>query len=188
MIFTPTQLDGLWLVEMERRVDERGYFARAWCAREFAEHDLEARLAQVSLSFNPRRGTLRGMHYQRPPHAEAKLVRCVRGAIWDVAIDLRVRSPTRGRWQGFELSAENGRALYIAEGFAHGFQTLAADTEVLYLISAFHAPDAAAGVRYDDPAFAIPWPLPVSCISPRDAAWPDYCAEVEGADTLSGRG
>lgn len=186
MIFTPTHLAGLWFVEMERHVDERGYFARAWCAREFAEHGLETRLAQASLSFNPRRGTLRGMHYQRPPHAEVKLVRCIRGAIWDVAVDLRARSPTRGRWQGFELSAENGRALYIPEGFAHGFQTLTPDTEVLYLISAFHAADAAVGVRYDDPAFAISWPLPISCVSPRDAAWPDYRAEAEGADALPG--
>jgi dTDP-4-dehydrorhamnose 3,5-epimerase len=175
MIFTPGRLAGLQLVTLERHEDERGWFARSWCAREFAEHGLEPRLAQVSLSYNRRRGTLRGMHYQQPPHAEAKLVRCIRGAIWDVALDLRAHSPTRGQWQGFELSAENGDALFVPEGFAHGFQTLEPDTEVLYHISNFHAPEAAAGLRYDDPAFAIAWPLPVAVISPRDASWPDYC-------------
>lgn len=174
MIFTPGRLEGLQLVAMERHEDERGWFARSWCAREFAAHGLEARLAQISLSFNRERGTLRGMHYQRPPHGEAKLVRCVRGAIWDVALDLRPQSPTRGQWQGFELSAENGHALFVPEGFAHGFQTLLPDSEVLYHISTFYAPEAADGVRHDDPAFAIVWPLPVAAISPRDLAWPDY--------------
>ena len=174
MNFTETALPGLWLVEMERRRDARGYFARTWCQHEFAAHDLDARLAQASVSFNRQRGTLRGMHFQRRPHAETKLVRCARGAIWDVAIDLRPHSPTYCRWMGFELSAENGTALYIPEGFAHGFQTLAAETEVFYQISEFHAPEAADGVRYDDPAFGIEWPLPVSSISPRDEAWPDY--------------
>jgi dTDP-4-dehydrorhamnose 3,5-epimerase len=174
MIFTATPLAGLYLVASERHEDERGWFARSWCAREFAAQGLDARLAQTSLSFNRHRGTLRGMHYQRPPHAEAKLVRCVRGAIWDVALDLRPDSPTRGRWRGFELSAENGCALYLPEGFAHGFQTLLAESEVLYQISSFYAPEAGAGVRYDDPAFAITWPLPASSISPRDATWPDY--------------
>ncbi|HEX7969151.1 MAG TPA: dTDP-4-dehydrorhamnose 3,5-epimerase [Stellaceae bacterium] len=173
MIFTPTRLGGLWLVEMERHADERGYFARSWCRREFAEHGLDTTLAQASVSFNAKAGTLRGMHFQRPPHAETKLVRCTRGAIWDVAIDLRSGSSTRGQWQGFELSAENGAALYIPEGFAHGFQTLVPDTEVFYQISRFHVPEAASGVRYDDPAFGVSWPLPVSCISPRDATWPD---------------
>ncbi len=179
MIFSPACLGGLQLVTMERHEDDRGWFARSWCAREFAEHGLEARLAQVSLSFNRRRGTLRGMHFQRPPHAEAKLVRCIRGAVWDVALDLRSQSPTRGQWQGFELSADNGSALFLPEGFAHGFQTLEPDSEVLYHISSFHAPEAAAGVRYDDPAFAIAWPLPVAAIAPRDAAWPDYRSVAE---------
>ncbi len=184
MIFTPARLSGLCLVEMERHEDERGWFARSWCAQEFAEHGLNADLAQVSVSFNRLKGTLRGLHYQRPPHAEAKLVRCLGGAIWDVALDIRPASPTRGQWQAFELSAENGRALYVPEGFAHGFQTLAPASEVLYLISAFHAPEAAAGLRYDDPAFAIPWPLPVSSISPRDAAWPDYRAAAADAPAI----
>lgn len=177
MIFTPTRLAGLWLVEIEPRADERGHFARTWCAREFAAHGLDTRLAQASLSFNRRRGTVRGMHFQRPPHAEVKLVRCTRGAIRDVALDLRPDSPTHGRWQGFDLTAANGAALYIPEGFAHGFQTLEPDTEVFYQISEFYAPAASDGVRWDDPAFDIAWPLPVSCLSPRDAAWPDYHAE-----------
>jgi dTDP-4-dehydrorhamnose 3,5-epimerase len=179
MIFTPARLAGLVLIDLERREDDRGWFARSWCAHEFAAHGLDSRLAQASLSFNRRRGTLRGLHYQRPPHAEAKLIRCIRGALWDVAVDLRPGSPTRGEWQAFELSAANERALYIPEGFAHGFQTLAADTEVLYMISAFHAAEAAAGLRYDDPAFAIAWPLPVASISPRDLAWPVYRADAE---------
>lgn len=178
MIFAPTALPGLWRVDIEPHRDERGYFARTWCQHEFAAHGLDTRLAQASVSFNRRRGTLRGMHFQRPPHAEAKVVRCMRGGIWDVAIDLRAASPTYCRWLGFELTADNGAALYIPEGFAHGFQTLADDTEVLYQISEFYAPEAAAGVRHDDPAFGIDWPLPVACISPRDAAWPDYRAAV----------
>jgi dTDP-4-dehydrorhamnose 3,5-epimerase len=178
MIFAPQHLAGLCLVEMERHSDERGWFARSWCAREFAEHGLDPRLAQASLSYNAARGTLRGLHYQRPPHGEAKLVRCVRGAMWDVAVDLRRDSLTRGQWQGFELSAANGRALYIPEGFAHGFQTLAPETEVLYLISTFHAPESADGVRFDDPAFAISWPLPVTSLSPKDASWPDWRADA----------
>lgn len=186
MIFRPTRLAGLWLVEIEPQADERGHFARTWCRREFAAHGLDTRLAQASLSFNRQAGTLRGLHFQRPPHAEAKLVRCTRGAIWDVALDLRPGSPTRGKWQGFELSAENGAALYIPEGFAHGFQTLRPETEVFYQISEFHAPEAASGVRYDDPAFAMSWPLPVSCISPRDAAWPAFRAATEGAIAPAG--
>ena len=174
MIFTPARLSGVYVVAMERHGDERGWFARSWCAREFAEHGLEAGLSQTSLSHNRRRGTVRGMHYQRPPHQEAKLVRCIRGAISDVALDLREDSSTCGEWQAFELSAANGRGLYLPKGFAHGFQTLEPESEVLYQISGFYVPEAAAGVRWDDPAFAISWPLPVASISPRDAAWPDW--------------
>jgi dTDP-4-dehydrorhamnose 3,5-epimerase len=179
MIFTPARLPGLVLIDLERHEDDRGWFARSWCAREFAAHGLDPQLAQVSLSFNRRRGTVRGLHYQRAPYAEAKLVRCVRGALWDVAVDLRPDSPTRGEWQAFELSAANECALYIPEGFAHGFQTLAPDTEILYMISTYHVPEAAAGLRYDDAAFAIPWPLPVASISPRDLAWPAYSGGTE---------
>ncbi len=174
MIFRPTRLPGLVLIAMERLEDERGYFARTWCRQEFAKAGLDTELAQVSSSFNRLAGTVRGLHFQHPPHAETKLVRCTRGAIWDVALDLRPTSPTRGQWQAVELTAENGLSIYIPEGFAHGFQTLADDSEVLYQISAFYAPEAADGIRYDDPTFAIAWPLPVRCISPRDAAWTPY--------------
>jgi dTDP-4-dehydrorhamnose 3,5-epimerase len=176
MIFTRTRLPGLVLVELEPQCDARGSFARIWCRREFEQAGLEIAIAQSSLSFNRARGTLRGLHFQHPPHDEVKLVRCVRGAIFDVAVDLRPESPTCGQWQGFELSAENGAALYIPKGFAHGFETLAGESEVLYQISAFFAPEAAAGVRWDDPAFAINWPLPVAAISEKDRSWPDYRA------------
>jgi dTDP-4-dehydrorhamnose 3,5-epimerase len=174
MIFTKTSLPGVVLVDIERQSDERGFFARTWCRREFAEQGLVAELAQASLSNTARAGTLRGLHLQRPPHGETKLVRCTAGIIWDVVVDLRPHSPTFRRWQGFELDAGSRRSLYVPEGFAHGFQTLCDDCEVSYQISAFHAPDAASGYRYDDPAFAIRWPLPVSVVSARDRAWPDF--------------
>ncbi len=174
MIFTKTDLAGAWLVEPEPARDTRGWFARTFCEREFGAHGLETRFPQHSTSQNVQRGTLRGMHFQRAPHAEVKLVRCLKGAIWDVIIDLNPDSPTYRRWQGFELSAENMRQLYIPKGFAHGFQTLKDDCQIGYLISEFYAPDAAAGVRWDDSAFAIEWPLPVSEISDKDRAWPDF--------------
>lgn len=172
MIFRETALPGVYVVEIEPRSDHRGLFARTWCQREFVEHRLNAGLVQVSLSFNKHRGTLRGMHYQAAPHAEAKLVRCTRGAIWDVALDLRQGSPTFRRYVGVELTADNRKALYIPEGVAHGFQTLEDDTEVLYQMSEFYAPEAARGVRYDDPAFAIPWPISQPILLERDRAYP----------------
>jgi dTDP-4-dehydrorhamnose 3,5-epimerase len=175
--FLPSRLDGAWLIELEPHRDERGFFARAWCRREFAERGLDTGIAQASVSYNERKGTLRGMHLQRAPHEETKLVRCTRGAIFDVIVDLRPGSPTLGAWEGFELTAENGRELYVPRGFAHGFQTLADASEVHYQISEFHAPEAATGFRWNDPAFAIAWPLPVAVISPRDAAWPDCAIE-----------
>jgi dTDP-4-dehydrorhamnose 3,5-epimerase len=174
MIFTPTRLDGAWLVDIEPRRDDRGFFARSWCRREFAEHGLSAELAQCSISCSARAGTLRGMHFQRPPYDEAKLVRCIAGAIWDVIIDLRPLSPSFRCWQGFELDAAGRRSLYVPQGFAHGFQTLRDDTEIFYQISAFHEPAAASGLRHDDPAFAIAWPLPVTAVSARDLGWPDF--------------
>jgi dTDP-4-dehydrorhamnose 3,5-epimerase len=174
MIFRKTSLAGLILITPEPQRDERGSFARIWCRHEFEEAGLETDIAQSSLSFNRRCGTLRGLHFQRPPHEETKLVRCTRGAVFDVALDLRPHSPTYRSWQGFELSAENGAAIHIPQGFAHGFQTLTDDSEVLYQISAFYAPGAAAGVRHDDPAFGIVWPLEVTEISDKDRAWPDY--------------
>lgn len=142
--------------------------------REFAAHGLKTTFVQHSVSFSALRGTVRGMHFQTPPHGEAKLVECVKGAIWDVIIDLRRQSPTFGCWKGVELNAENRRQLYIPEEFAHGFITLCDNTEVRYLISAFYEPSAANGFRHDDPAFAIPWPLPVAAISDRDRNWPDF--------------
>lgn len=187
MIFTPARLQGAFLVKLEPHRDERGFFARTWCRREFAEHGLIADIAQTSISFNSRAGTLRGLHYQRPPHQEAKLVRCTRGAIWDVIVDLRPTSPTAGRWQGFELDAETRDALYVPEGFAHGFQTLRDDTEIEYQISAFHAPEAAAGLRHDDPALKIHWPLPVSVISDRDREWPLLAPVAQPAEAGTSR-
>jgi dTDP-4-dehydrorhamnose 3,5-epimerase len=180
VIFTPASLEGAWIVDLERREDHRGFFARTWCHREFAEHGLDTRLVQCSMSRNARRGTLRGMHWQAEPHAEVKLVRCGRGAIWDVIIDLRPGSPTRSRWLGVELTAENGRALYIPEGFAHGFVTLADETDVFYQMSAFYEPSAARGVRWNDPAFGITWPVEAPIVHPRDAGYPDY-APREGS-------
>ena len=175
MKFTPTKLAGVWLVDLDRRADERGWFARTWCAEEFAQHGLNANLAQCSLSYNLRCGTLRGMHYQGAPHAETKLVRCVRGAMFDVALDLRPDSPTFREWVGVELTAENGRALFVAEGCAHGFQTLADHTEVLYQIAGVYHPDSARGVRWNDPGFAIEWLNPeLAILSNRDASYPNY--------------
>jgi dTDP-4-dehydrorhamnose 3,5-epimerase len=175
MIFTATELGGAWLVDLDPREDERGFFARAWDRVEFAERGLSAELAQCNVSFNHRRGTLRGMHFQHAPHAEVKLVRCTRGAIYDVIVDLRPDSPTWKRWLGIELTAENRRALYVPEGFAHGYQTLVDATETFYQVSAFYSPGAEGGVRWDDPAFGIEWPYADQpLMSEKDRAWPDY--------------
>jgi dTDP-4-dehydrorhamnose 3,5-epimerase len=173
MIFRETGLTGAYLVEPERIRDERGFFARSWCADEFALHGLSPRLSQCSVSWNRRRGTLRGLHFQRAPNAESKLVRVTRGSIFDVIVDLRPASPTRHRWFGAELDAESGLSVYVPEGFAHGFQTLEDDTEVLYQISVpYHAADA-DGLRWDDPALAISWPaVEERVISARDLAFP----------------
>lgn len=176
MRFTPTRLADATLLDIEPHRHERGFFARSWCRNELAAHGLDSAIAQESISFNLRRGTLRGLHFQRPPHEETKIVRCTRGAIFDVLVDLRPGSPTYRRCEGFELTAENRRAIYIPKGFAHGFQTLIDEAEIVYQISAFHAQDAAAGYRYDDPAFGIAWPLPVSAISARDLGWPAFRA------------
>jgi dTDP-4-dehydrorhamnose 3,5-epimerase len=181
MRFLETDLLGAWLIEPVPARDPRGFFARTFCAQEFAAHGLTTRFVQNSTSQSETRGTLRGMHFQRAPHAEAKVVSCLKGAVWDVMIDLRPESPTYRRWQGFELTASNYRQLYIPEGFAHGFQTLCDAAEVGYLISQFYEPKAAGGVRYNDPAFAIEWPLPVTVISEKDRSWPDF---VDGATPL----
>lgn len=172
MIFRETALAGVWVVEPEPLADERGFFARTWCAREFAARGLTPALAQCSVSWTGARGTVRGLHYQAEPHAEAKLVRCTRGVIHDVALDVRPGSATFARWVAVELSADNRRMLYVPEGVAHGFQTLADDTEVFYQISEFHHPESAHGVRWNDPRCAIAWPLAPVTVSPRDAALP----------------
>jgi dTDP-4-dehydrorhamnose 3,5-epimerase len=174
VIFRETLVPGVFVVEPEPREDHRGFFARIWCAREFAEHGLDARLVQCSMSYNRRRGTLRGMHVQAASHAEAKLIRCTRGAIYDVALDIRPESATFGQHVAAELSAANHIMLYIPAGVAHGFQTLEDDTEVVYQMSEFHAPEAARGFRYDDPAFAIRWPVADPIILERDATYPDF--------------
>lgn len=179
MIFRELNLPGAFVLEPERIEDERGFFARAFCREELAAHGLDPTVAQCSLSFNRRRGTLRGMHYQAAPAEEAKLVRCVRGAIHDVIIDVRPASPTLGRHAAARLDADNRLALYVPPGFAHGFQTLEDDTELYYQMSAAYAPEHARGFRHDDPELGIAWPLPVSVISERDRTLPRF-AEREG--------
>ena len=172
MIFEETRLAGAWVIEPECMEDERGFFARTWCRREFAERGLSTEVAQCSISHNRKKGTLRGMHYQAPPHAEVRLVRCTRGAIYDVIIDLRPGSPTYRRWIAEELTAGNRRMLYIPQGFAHGFQTLVDDTEVFYQMSEFYHPESARGIRWDDPAIGINWPHRQVILSDKDATLP----------------
>jgi dTDP-4-dehydrorhamnose 3,5-epimerase len=179
MIFTETALQGAVLVDLAPHSDERGFSSRSFCEREFAEHGLNPRVVQCNISYNQKRGTLRGMHLQVPPFAEAKLVRVTRGSIYDVIVDLRRDSPTRLKWFGVELSAENRRALYVPEGFAHGFLTLEDDTQVFYQMSEFYAPECARGYPWDDPAFGIVWPIPVSVISEKDAG---LAAFIPGQD------
>lgn len=174
MRFIETVLRGAFIIEPEPATDERGLFARIFCRREFGGHGLNAEVRQCSLSYNRKRGTLRGMHYQVAPYGECKLVRCSRGSIYDVVIDLRRGAPTFGRWVGYELSAANRRMLYIPEGFAHGFETLDDASEVTYQMSEFYVPSAQRGVRWDDPAFAIHWPLKPALISDRDRGYPDF--------------
>jgi dTDP-4-dehydrorhamnose 3,5-epimerase len=173
MRFIQTKVDGAFLIEPEPIADERGFFARVFCREEFADHGLNPELAQGNVSFNHARGTLRGLHYQAAPHQEAKLVRCTRGAIWDVAVDIRFGSPTYLAWAGYELSDANRSMLYVPEGCAHGFLTLTDGAEVTYQMSAPYAPGAARGVRWNDPAFGIDWPGEVVVINQRDATYPD---------------
>ncbi len=178
MIFAETRLGGAFVVDIERREDDRGFFARTFCQREMADHGLNPVVAQASLAFNRRKGTVRGMHFQFPPATETKLVRCTRGAILDVIVDLRPESPTYLQHVAVELSAENHRALYVPERFAHGYQTLADETEASYQMSEFYTPGAEGGLPYDDPGLDLRWPLPVSAISAKDASW-KRLAEVE---------
>jgi dTDP-4-dehydrorhamnose 3,5-epimerase len=172
MIFHETDLSGVLIIEPELIRDERGFFTSTWNAREFEQRGLNVNLRQCNIAFNLQRGTIRGMHFQKKPHQEAKLTRCVRGAIYDVVIDLRPESPTRYRWVAVELTQENRRMLYIPEGLAHGYQTLTDNAEVFYQISEYYHPQSADGVRWNDPVFSIPWPLPVSVIAERDANYP----------------
>jgi dTDP-4-dehydrorhamnose 3,5-epimerase len=178
MIFHPLQLAGAYRIELQLIADERGAFGRRFCADEFRALGLETDLVQRSISFNARAGTLRGMHFQAPPHLEAKIVRCTRGAIFDVLVDLRQGSPTYGHWHGEELTADNRRALYIPKGFAHGFQSLVDKTEVDYEITPAYVPETAAGFRFDDPALAIGWPVADMLISERDKTLPTSFAGI----------
>lgn len=174
MIWRETELAGAFVVESEPIEDERGWFARIYDEGELEQNGLATRFAQGSLAYNKERGTLRGMHYQADPHAEAKLVRCISGAVHDVIVDLRPASPTFKRWVAVELTAASGRMLYVPEGLAHGYLTLENESETLYLISAPYAPEAARGVRWDDPAFGIAWPDEPRVLSEKDKAWPDF--------------
>lgn len=175
MRFEETPLPGAYLIEPERLGDDRGFFTRMWCRREFAEHGLDAGLAQCNLSFNERAGTLRGMHFQREPHPEVKLVRCTRGAVWDAIVDLRPDSPTYCRWHAVELTEQNLAMLYVPAGFAHGYLTLTDGAEVFYQVTEYYHRDLEGGVRWNDAAFGIEWPQDRPLIlSPKDRSWPDY--------------
>jgi dTDP-4-dehydrorhamnose 3,5-epimerase len=172
MRFTETDIVGAMTIDPSPHQDDRGRFMRAWCAKEFAEHGIHFAPVQANMGFSIRKGTTRGMHFQAEPALEAKLVRCTRGAIFDVVLDLRPASASYGKWFGTELSAENGRMLYLPESCGHGYQTLQEDTEMHYMASAYYTPSAARGVRIDDPAFGIQWPLAVAAISEQDRNWP----------------
>jgi dTDP-4-dehydrorhamnose 3,5-epimerase len=174
MIFTKTKIPGVFVIELEPRRDERGFFARQWCADEFTRAGLDPRVAQINTARSVSAGTLRGMHYQEAPHAEGKLVRCTRGAVFDVAVDLRADSATFCQWFGIELDDESGRMLYIPEGCGHGYLTLAPNTDLGYQASVPYAPGSARGVRHDDPAFDIVWPAPIKVISAQDQNWPSF--------------
>jgi dTDP-4-dehydrorhamnose 3,5-epimerase len=174
MRFTPTPLAGSYLIDLDKREDERGFFARFFCEREFGEAGLETRFVQINNSLSHDRGTLRGMHYQIGPSAEVKVVRALRGALWDAILDLRPESPTFGRSFGAELTSENRRVMYVPRGFAHGFLTLEPESEVLYLVSAYYDPGRERGVRWNDPRFSIAWPEAPSVISDKDAIQPDF--------------
>jgi dTDP-4-dehydrorhamnose 3,5-epimerase len=180
MTFHETRLPGVFEIRLEPNSDERGFFARSWCQKEVEAHGLNPKVVQCNVSYNAHKGTMRGLHYQAAPHAEAKLVRCTMGAIYDVVVDLRPQSPTFKEWIGVTLSATNRHMLYIPEGFAHGFLTLEDQTEVFYQMSEFYHPESARGVRWDDPAFKIVWPAKVEVISERDRTYPDL-AELQWA-------
>jgi dTDP-4-dehydrorhamnose 3,5-epimerase len=172
VLFTPTELNGAYVIDLERRGDARGFFARAFCADEFARHGLATTFVQMNISFTAEEGTIRGLHYQIGDAAETKVVRCTRGAVYDVIVDLRPDSPTFGKHIGVELTAENRRAVYVPKMFAHGHQALTGDVELLYQVDAFYQPGAERGIRFDDPALAIAWPKAVTVVSEKDRSWP----------------
>lgn len=186
MRFNQTPVRGCYTIELEKRGDDRGFFARFFCQGEFERQGLRSNFVQINNSLSGKRGTLRGMHYQLSPAAEAKVVRCLSGGLYDVVLDLRPDSPTQGRWFAAELNSENRLMMYVPEGCAHGFLTLADDTEALYLVSAFYAPDKEHGVRFDDPAFGITWPFRPSEISDKDRKWPDFDPSFHGYKELRG--
>ncbi len=186
MIFNPTPLKDAHLIELEKRGDDRGFFARLYCENEFGAAGLESRFVQANNSLSAKKGTLRGLHYQLMPSSEVKVVRCVKGALWDVIVDLRPDSPNYTQWFGAELTADNRRMMYVPRGFAHAILTLAEDTEALYLVSSFYAPNCERGLRWNDQKFAIKWPIQPTDISAKDAIWPDFDPVFHGIETLRG--
>lgn len=174
MKFTETRLKDAFIIDLDKFEDDRGFFARSWCKKEIDEHGLNSNVVQVNVSNNRKKGTLRGMHYQVSPYEETKLIRCTKGALYDVIIDLRPDSETYKQWIGVELTAGNYKSLYVPEGFGHGFQTLEDDTEATYQVTEFYTPGAEAGIRYNDPQFAIDWPMEIAVISDKDRNWPDF--------------
>jgi dTDP-4-dehydrorhamnose 3,5-epimerase len=186
MIFHPATLAGACVIELEKRSDDRGFFARYFCEREFAAAGLESRFVQINNSLSAKKGTLRGLHYQLPPSPEVKVVRCVRGALWDVIVDLRPDSPSYRKWFGAELSAENRMMMYVPRGFAHAILTLTDDVEAIYLVSDSYAPDVERGLRWNDPAVGIAWPISPAEISPKDARWPDFDPAFHGVEMMRG--
>jgi dTDP-4-dehydrorhamnose 3,5-epimerase len=187
MIFRETKLAGAYVVELEKKPDNRGFFSRAFCAREFAEHGLKPQVVQANLSYNHTKGTIRGMHYQLPPATEPKFIRCIRGAIWDVIIDMRPDSPTYLEHFAIELSADNRNALYVPDMFAHGNQALCDGAELLYLVGEYYTPGYERGVRYNDPAIGIEWPIPATIVSDKDASWPLLDVAATAGANNSGR-
>jgi dTDP-4-dehydrorhamnose 3,5-epimerase len=188
MIIQDTPLLGAHLIELERRGDNRGFFARLFCEREFGNAGLETRFVQINNSLSAKKGTLRGLHYQLPPAAEVKVVRCVKGALFDVIADLRQDSPTFGKWYGAELSEDNRLMMYVPRGFAHAILTLCDGVEAFYLVSAFYGPEQERGIRYNDPKFHIKWPIEPVEISPKDRNWPDFDPVYHGLELLRGLG
>lgn len=186
MIFRDTKIPGATVIELERRGDHRGFFARQFCEREFLQAGLPSRIVQANISLSAQRGTLRGMHYQLPPDAETKMVRCIHGAIFDVVLDLRPQSPTFGRWHGEELTDRNRSMLLVPKGCAHGFMTLSDDAEVLYLVDHPYSPASERGIRHDDPRFGIEWPAAPTEISEKDRAWPDFDPAWHGIESMRG--